>query len=141
MMPRVSVSPKILQAELARYLAQVPAVTQAEHEGAKQHSVLPLFNDFVGCWALDMAGRLVFFAWEEPGKLELVSEAPVDSAAAHVALAAGSIRFPALASIGPMRPKNARACTSCDGTGRVAGAPDNIICACGGVGWLPPAAE
>jgi hypothetical protein len=136
-MPQVNVSREVLKAELARYLATGSPEHPAAHAGAGRHQVLPLFNDFMGCWALDMSGRLVFFPWEAPEELELVSDHPVDATGANAALALGSKRFSTLATIRPVRPSDAVPCTSCDGTGRLAGMPDNVVCACGGLGWLP----
>jgi hypothetical protein len=140
-MPQVNVSGELLEGELSRYLASGPTEPQAAYLGAARHRVLPLFNDFMGCWALDMAGRLVFFAWEEPDMLEPVTDSPVDAIGANAALALGSVRFPALAGIRPVRPADAVPCTSCDGAGRLTGVPDNVVCACGGLGWLPPSSR
>jgi hypothetical protein len=136
-MPKVNVSREVLETELARYLASGGVEHPEAHAGAKRHRVLPLFNDFVGCWALNMAGQLMFFPWEALRELEAVSDDPVDAIGANVALAVGSVRFPALATIRPVRPADAVPCTSCDGTGQLTGVPENVVCACGGLGWLP----
>ncbi len=85
-MPKVNVSREVLEAELERYLASGPTDPAEAHAGAKRHRVLPLFNDFVGCWALDMGGRLLFFPWDTPDELRPVSDNPVDSIGAHAAL-------------------------------------------------------
>jgi hypothetical protein len=137
-MPHVNVPREVLEAELARYLVTGLKDDPEARTGAQRHRVLPLFNDFVGCWALDMTGRLVFFAWDAPEELQPVSDHPSDAMGANAALALGSVRFPALAMIRPVRPTDAVPCTSCDGTGRLANVSDNIVCACGGLGWLPP---
>ncbi|MGH9579437.1 MAG: hypothetical protein ACRD2R_00460 [Terriglobales bacterium] len=140
-MAHVKMPREVLEAELARYLTAGPREPQAAYVGAARHRVLPLFNDFVGCWALDMTGRLVFFPWEAPEELESVSDRPADAIGANAALAQGSVRFPALAVIRPVRPADAVPCTTCDGTGRLTGVPDNVVCACGGLGWLPPSSR
>jgi len=140
-MPQVTVPREVLEAELARYLASGSKEPPAAYAGAARHRVLPLVNDFMGCWALDMAGRLVFFAWDTPAEVEPVSDHPMDAVGANAALALGSARFPALAVIRPVRPADAVPCTTCDGTGRLTGVPDNVICACGGLGWLPPSSR
>ena len=137
-MPRVNVPREILEAELARYLASSPLGPPDAYAGAERHRVLPLVNDFVGCWALDMDGTLVFFAWDEPEELELVSDTPVDAVGVNAALAMGSARFPALASIRPSRPGDAVPCTTCGGAGQPTDVPNNVLCVCGGLGWLPP---
>ena len=140
-MPQVSVSRDALEAELASYLASGSKEPPAAYTGAERHRVLPLVNDFMGCWALDMNGRLVFFAWEAPEQVEPVSEDPADAVGANAALAVGSVRFPALAAIRPVRPADAVRCTTCDGTGRLVDVPENVVCACGGLGWLPPSSR
>jgi hypothetical protein len=101
-MPHVKVSREVLEAELARYLASGSRERSDEHAGAQRHRVLPLFSDFMGCWALDIAGQLVFFPWDAPEELMLVSDNPVDAAGTHAALGYGSLRFPALATIRPV---------------------------------------
>lgn len=136
-MPKVNVARAVLERELAAYLVAGPSEPAAAHEVASRHRVLPLFNDFMGCWALEMDGQLVFCAWEAPETMAPVSDRAVDGTGAHVALALGSTRFPALAAIRPVRPADAVPCTTCDGAGRLAGVPANVVCACGGLGWLP----
>ena len=136
-MPRVSVPHAVIEAEFVRYLAAPTDEPPAARAGAERHHVIPLFNDFEGCWALAMSGQLVFFAWEGPSDLQPVSDTPVDLLGSHVALAVGSRRYPALKSIRPERTPESIPCTSCDGSGKIAGAPDNLMCACGGLGWLP----
>jgi hypothetical protein len=53
----------------------------------------------------------------------------------------GSLKHPQLACLVPSRPVGARDCSHCSGTGRLALATtpglENVICYCGGVGWLP----
>ena len=136
-MPTVSVPPRLIAAELARYLAEPHDDPPAAYLGAARHKVLPLLNDFMGCWALSTSGQLMFFAWDAPDQLDTVSDRPVDVIGTHVALAIGSRRYPPIAHICPERPSDAIPCSTCDGSGRISGAPDNLICACGGLGWMP----
>jgi hypothetical protein len=140
-MSHVNVSREALEAELARYLATDSREEPDAHAGALRHRVLPLFSDFMGCWAVDMAGQLVFFSWDAPEEIKPVSDHPVHAAGTHAALGYGSARFPALKMIRPVRPADAVPCTSCDGTGRMPEVPENIVCACGGLGWLPPSSR
>ncbi len=140
-MTTVSVSRAAIQAEINRYIAEHDDDDPPEaRTGAERHQVLPLLNDFTGCWALTPEGRLVFFSWAAPGVLELVSDRPVDVLGTHVALAIGSRRYSALADISPKRTPDAVPCESCDGSGHISGAPANMVCACGGLGWLPGSA-
>jgi len=139
-MHKVSAPRAVMEAELARYLAAPTDDPPAARTGAERDRVIPLFNDFEGCWALAMSGQLVFFGWEGPSDLQAVSDNPVDLLGSHVALAVGSRRYPALKGIRPERKAESIPCTSCDGSGRIAGAPENLICACGGLGWMPGSA-
>jgi hypothetical protein len=140
-MPQVNVPRAVLERELAAYLAAGPSEPAAAHTIGSRNRVLPIFNDFMGCWALDMDGHLVFCAWDTPETVAPVSDDPANAAGAHVALALGSARVPALAAIRPVRPADAVPCTTCDGAGRLVGVPENVVCACGGLGWLPPSAR
>jgi len=49
----------------------------------------------------------------------------------------GVKKYPELAALIPARPEEARDCDSCRGTGRIEALPQ-IICRCGGVGWIVP---
>jgi hypothetical protein len=141
-MPRVVAAQ--VEAALARYLADPDAEPRSEEvrRWAAHYHALPLFEDFMGGWALRPSGELVFFPWEEPAALITVSDAPDDPDAGvrHGALGYGSRRHPDVAGIAPERPAGARACTQCDGTGRLRDVDDVFVCPCGGLGWLPPGA-
>ena len=132
-MPKVSIPREMLENLVTEHLQST-----SRSAVAARHHVLPLMDDFMGCWALTMAGELAFVPHEEPGRLELVRDHPVEAIGIHVALAQGSRRYPELVSIGPQRPPDAIPCTTCDGSGRIPGIPENILCSCGGLGWLPP---
>ena len=105
---------------------------------ARLHHVLPLWTDGVGCLALRPTGQLVFFAWDDPEKLEPVGAAgDHDRRIVHAARAAGSKRFPLISGLAPVRDASARACPSCGGPGKLLSAPENVVCECGGLGWVP----
>ena len=134
-MPRVSAPRDTLEKLLAECL---DSAHPADADVSRRHQVVPLMGDFMGWWVLTMSGDVAFVPHDEPTKLELVGDHPVHAIGIHVALAQGSRRYPALASIRPVRAADAIPCKSCDGTGRIPGMPENITCACGGMGWLPP---
>jgi hypothetical protein len=54
----------------------------------------------------------------------------------------GSRKYPELAVLIPARPHDAPDCHFCKGTGREPMSEqlklENIVCYCGGLGWLPP---
>jgi len=102
------------------------------------HHVLPLWTDWVGCIALQPTGRLVFIVWDDPEKVETLGAAgDQDRRMAHAARAEGSRRFPAISGLAPVRDASARVCPSCGGSGKPASIPDNVVCECGGLGWIP----
>ena len=98
---------------------------------------LPLITDMGGCYALRLDGEVVSFAWDEPHGLAVVD----DERLRNTALNQGSQRYPELAPLVPARPAEAIDCRSCGGTGIVAfegrSLPNNVICFCGGLGWIP----
>jgi hypothetical protein len=105
---------------------------------ARLHQVLPLWTDMGGCIALRPSGQLVFFAWDDPEKLEPVGAAEAhDLRMVHAARAVGSRRFPSIAGLAPVRDSSARVCPFCGGSGKLVFVPDNIVCECGGLGWVP----
>jgi len=105
---------------------------------AQLHHALPLWTDWVGCIALRPTGLLVFFAWDEPEKVEPVGAAgDYDRRMVHAARAEGSRRFPNIVGLAPVRDAAARLCPSCGGSGRLASVPESVVCECGGLGWVP----
>ncbi len=92
--------------------------------------------DIGGCYALRLDGEVVTFAWDEPHGLSAVD----DERLRNTALQQGSRKYPELATLVPARPSEAVDCRSCGGTGVIVvegRSFPNIICACGGLGWIP----
>src|SRR5205814_4737430 len=87
---------------------------------ARVHEVLPLWTDMGSCIALRPSGQLVFFAWDDPEKVEPVGAAGAhDRRMVHAARAVGSRRFPSIAGLAPVRDSGARVCPSCGGSGKL----------------------
>src|SRR3989441_8598135 len=103
------------------------------------HEVLPLWTDMGGCIALRPSGQLVFFAWDDPEKVEPVGAAGAhDRRMVHAARAVGSRRFPSIAGLAPVRDSGARVCPSCGGVGQTRSLSPNTCFGIGGGGWGPP---
>src|SRR5437762_84537 len=82
--------------------------------------------------------QVVFFAWDDPEKVEPVGAGgDHDRRMVHAARPEGSRRFPAIAGLAPVRDASARVCASCGGLGKLASVAENIVCECGGLGWVP----
>src|SRR2546429_3458108 len=91
---------------------------------AQLHHVLPLWTDWIGCIALRPTGQVVFFAWDDPEKVEPVGAGgDHDRRMVHAARPEGSRRFPAIAALAPVRAPPARAGASCGGSANRATAP------------------
>lgn len=63
-----------------------------------------------------------------------------DAFSRRLAICQGVKKYPELSDLLPQRPSQAVDCSSCGGAGEIAGAPE-IVCECGGIGWLIPGEE
>jgi hypothetical protein len=103
----------------------------------KEVDALPLVLDMGGSYAIRANGDLVEFAWDEAGDAVQLD----DHRLINAALFQGSLKYPQLACLIPARPVGVRDCSHCGGTGKLSVAMqrglENLICYCGGVGWLP----
>lgn len=97
---------------------------------AEQHQALPLLSDMGGSRALRHDGEVVVFSWDDPQKV-WVEE---DERARIMVVIAGSRIYPELRLLVPPRPKMARDCPQCRGTGIFI--HPRVICNCGGCGWV-----
>jgi hypothetical protein len=99
---------------------------------------LPLTLDMGGCVALRCDGEVVSFAWDEPHEFKVENDLRVRNAA----LFQGSLKYPELRALVPLRPDNAAICRHCSGTGKVdfgrEQSIDSVVCfAVGSAGFLP----
>jgi hypothetical protein len=100
-----------------------------------KHRALPLLVEWTETAGLRADGALVWWSTEN----DYVGLRPVhDARERNIVVVEGTKRYPFLASIVPARPSNAVECPHCHGDGRLAEPPENVICYCGGLGWLPP---
>ncbi len=134
------VSPADISAELADYLSATQDTSHLLEAWAVRHHVLPLMGDIMGCWALTTSAELVFFSWDQPEQLDIVEGLAHEKALLNAALAHGSRRYPRLSAMLPSRPQDAVTCTTCDGSGKIPNVPENVVCLCAGLGWLPASA-
>jgi len=135
---QLGVDAQAVEVALKDYLAHPDEGAGELLRFAQLHHVLPLWTDWVGCIALRPTGHLVFLAWDDPEKLEPVGAAgDHDRRMVHAARAQGSRRFPTISGLAPVRDASARVCSSCGGSGKLASVAENILCECGGLGWVP----
>jgi len=98
---------------------------------------LPLTLDFGGFCGLQADGTFVEVLWDSPGEVRALGSARIRD----IALKVGSERYPVLATLLPARPAEAHVCPHCGGSGihplAAAAKVDNLVCWCGGLGWIP----
>lgn len=115
--------------------AEIPSVRDA---AAIAPTLLPVFLDWVGFIGLREDGELLFVSWDPPHEAAIVREPHLR----RTAMVAAAEKYPELAALVPQRPPEAEPCAFCGGSGRpmVQGepVPENVRCACGGLGWLLP---
>jgi hypothetical protein len=103
---------------------------------ARRHGALPVIWDIGGVVLLTPDAKVLDVGWDDRAPTE-----NADPLARNRALFQGARRFPPLASFVPPRPADARTCPHCNGTGTPIDIPaatrGNLICFCGGAGWLP----
>jgi hypothetical protein len=134
---RIDISAQEVTKALSEFLATGASEEPIEaHQLATRHDVLPIWNDWVGCIALRPSGELVFVPWEEPNTVESIPDTPQDRVMVHAARAVGGRRFPSISGLTPTRDAKAQECPTCNGVGRPPNIPENVICQCGGLGWI-----
>jgi hypothetical protein len=104
----------------------------------RSRGFIPVMQDWVGAWALTNDHQPVFLPDDDP----LAVEPIVDARERNVAFKRASERYPELTNLKPVRKSGDYDCPSCGGTGRIQLPPgvaevSNIMCQCGGLGWLP----
>jgi hypothetical protein len=101
-----------------------------------RESVLPLFCDMGGVLAINVSGEIRAFLWDDLLHGQLESDLRIR----NLALFQGSKKYPELAAL-IEKPDDFRVCPHCGGSGRTPYAEklkvDDIVCYCGGLGWIP----
>ncbi|HEY7545099.1 MAG TPA: hypothetical protein VID27_09465 [Blastocatellia bacterium] len=106
---------------------------------ATRFNALPLCVDWGKCWAVRTDGEVIVFTHEEA---EPCAEAECDERMRNVALYQGSLTYPELETLVPARPDDAKDCPYCAAKGFDPSSLEekNIVCYCGGLGWIPASA-
>jgi hypothetical protein len=137
-MERVAVTPEVavfIRERVQRFEQEAPeGVRRLNASAVREHEALPLFFGWTQTLAIRPDGVLVRWTVEGwPGAQEFDERTWV-----NVALVQGAARYPELASLIPTRPPEAETCPRCRGEGVIPAAPKDVICTCGGTGWLRP---
>lgn len=135
-MPRVLVGPEeteFIRERIARFAHEAPANLRWQAEHVRLNQALPLYVGWTETAGIRADGTLVRWVTEDVTNTQELA----DSTWVNLALVQGAARYPQLRSLIPSRPATARTCDGCNGAGTLPGLPTNVICCCGGIGWLP----
>ena len=132
-----TLSPALHAELLRRYLRDTTPDPAGSRALAAQFQLLPLYLDWTGFFGLRVDGELLYVGWDAPHSTEIVTEPQWR----RIAFTKAAERFRELASLCPQRTADSIECPGCDGHGRLfldgKELPDNIVCYCGGLGWIP----
>jgi hypothetical protein len=134
-MTRVSVTTEetaFIRERIERFPIEGPPNLQWQLPHMRAHTALPLYVGWTETAGIQPDGTLVRWSTEGewPGVRELKEKTWV-----NLALVQGAARYPELKRLIPSRPDSAVTCDACKGVGRFPPMPE-IICECGGVGWV-----
>lgn len=111
---------------------------------AAQKNLLPVLYDWSGVFTINSNSDIIAFDFKDldPPKLDL--EHPkfiTDPRIRNMAIFQGSKKYFELGKLIPEKPVDAQICPHCQGTGIESTSAkmkvQNIICYCGGLGWIP----
>jgi hypothetical protein len=129
------------QASFERFLAE-PGSWKFLVQWARTSACLPIYCDWTHAFGLTADGDVIAFEhepWPVPTSMQIaLPETPClvsDERLLNLGLHQGAKRYPWLSALLPARPSDAQVCSMCNGTGNVP-VPD-LICYCGGAGWVP----
>ena len=98
--------------------------------------MLPIFLEMGGFYAIKEDAQVVSFTWDDPHTMRVETEPRI----VNMVHFRASNDFPDLIKLKPEKGPGAKTCSSCGGTGKFKAslpAYENIVCQCGGLGWLP----
>jgi hypothetical protein len=134
-MPKVTVTVEdeaYIRERIERFSIEAPATQQWLRPYVREHGALPLYIGWTETFGIKPDGTVV--RWSTEGDWQGVRDAD-EKTWVIASLVQGAEQYPALRRLIPVRAAGALPCESCGGLGRLAQTPQ-IICVCGGVGWV-----
>jgi hypothetical protein len=126
-----------IQARIKEILASSSPADEELRIAVATHRALPLALDGGGGYAIRPDGEIVVFLWDDKSHCEVEKVLRIR----NMALFQGSRKYPELSELVPLRSPDDIDCPNCGGTGiepiSVKLGVDNIVCYCGGLGWIP----
>jgi hypothetical protein len=133
-MPDSRIVAEVVECALSQFLADSsPETLNLQRTAATLHA-LPLYLDWSGCLAIQTSGQIIYFDYDMPDSVRIEEDPRIR----NMALFQGSKKYPNLHVLVPIRPPDATECPHCNGKGELPESMKNIVCYCGGLGWLPP---
>ena len=128
-----------IRARIEEYLSSRAQRFAWSFEAVRRFEFLPLYFGWTALLGMCPDASLILWEHEDEAARAWIRELN-DPFLRRLALAQGAKRYPELESLVPVRPANGEECESCGGTGRILGLPEdsNVICYCGGLGWVIP---
>lgn len=116
-------------------------VPESEHDDpsillARRHSMLPVIADLGGVVGVTTNGEIVSIDWDGAVAVPGLGGVPE-----HLFRVLAAQRYEQLGSLMPTRRPDSVVCAYCNGRGSPYPEVSNLVCRCGGLGWLPPGRE
>ena len=134
-MLRVALEPEekeFIRERIARFAEEAPADLRWQVERVRVNQALPLYVGWTETAGIRADGTLVRWLTEDVTNTQELA----DSTWVNMALVQGAVRYPRLKALIPARPPSARTCDALRWLWHHARRSPNVICICGGIGWL-----
>jgi len=123
-----------IQKRITEFLAADDPGLDWVRPAVRAHAFLPLYLGWVAALGVRPDGSFVRWDHEnDPANVKLLSDAYWQ----RMALCQGAKKYPELRALLPERPGAALTCDACGGSGQMSAAPQ-VVCKCGGIGWIVP---
>ena len=130
-----TVEATVIDALIARFLASKDPGRAWVRAGVLRHHFLPVYLGWVEVLGVRPDGSIV--RWMHEDDPERVAPCGSSWERRFAGYQAAS-QYPELAALMPERPEDAVVCGRCDGSGIVRTPSTELVCGCGGVGWVIP---
>lgn len=119
---------------IEEYLASKDPAVEWVRVAVRTYHFLPLYLGWLSTLGIRPDGTWVRWDHEDdPTSIKPLSNAYLQ----RMALCQGRRKYAELSVLLPPRPESAHTCEVCGGTGELRG-PSEMICHCGGIGWVIP---
>jgi hypothetical protein len=123
--------------QIALALKQFLAATSPDPMGLRKIAAdlqaLPLMLDMGGCFAVRCNGEVISFAWDTPAEVRVEKDPRIR----NIVFFQGSQKYPSLRFLILPRLADAVDCPQCGGTRKMDIPIKDLVCYCGGLGWVP----